>query len=392
MLILLAFFVSAFHGANVLYEWTTMEYDWEYMGESRQDWLAAGLYIPENCAISGLKEYNGVVYVSIPRWKPGVPATLNTVHVSENGIPLLRPFPDLASQSLSNSNGIVYVQSMEIDPSGTMWIVDSGILNLFLAQYYEYKTPRLIQFDIETRKTLFVWDLSSISVPSTSFLNDIVIDVKNRIAYITDAGGEGGLLMVDLKQENAMRRFESPSTHATPSSDGYYKFCEGRFALGPIPSDGIALHPSGNRLYYCPLIGTTLYSLDATIFRNLSRSINDIEASVINHGDKVGMSDGLAMTASGILYFANVNECSLLWWNTSEGTLTRNNQFYLQRKDSVNCDWGDTFGFDNQGNLLVTTNRIEQYVADVMDFTGHSGFNFRILSYFISEKSYMYSK
>jgi hypothetical protein len=34
------------------------------------------------------------VFVTIPRFKPGVPATLNTVIISEEGKPLLSPYPD----------------------------------------------------------------------------------------------------------------------------------------------------------------------------------------------------------------------------------------------------------------------------------------------------------
>jgi hypothetical protein len=306
---------------NILYEWTTLEYDWEYIGGVREDWLVSGLYIPENCAVAGVKAWGESVFVTVPRWKPGVPATLNVVYVNAKGIPLLRPFPDLACQNLTtNSNAIMYVQSMEVDPLGNMWIIDAGMLNLFVEAEYVYKNPRLLQYDLNGGKFVNEWDLSSVTVVNTSFLNDIVIDVVNQVAYISDTGGtQGGLIMVDLTRSDAMRRYSGPSTNPEPSQDGTYDICSETFSLGATPSDGIALDPSGDRVYYCPLIGYSLYSLDATVFRNLSRPIGDVEASIVLHGQKVGMSDGLAITAHGILYYGNLDQCEINWWNISEG-------------------------------------------------------------------------
>jgi hypothetical protein len=42
----------------------------------------------------------------------------------KTGAPVLKPFPDAASQNLAY--GIKYVQSMEIDSKGRMWVLDTG--------------------------------------------------------------------------------------------------------------------------------------------------------------------------------------------------------------------------------------------------------------------------
>jgi hypothetical protein len=372
-----------------LFEWTTVEYDWDYMQESRQQWLDSGLYIPENCAIAGVKVWGDQVFVTVPRWQLGVPATLNVVYVNKDGVPLLRPYPDLASQNLSNPNAILYVQSMEIDPFGTMWIIDSGILNIFNPNAYQYRQPRLLSLDTASKKFLNEWDLSSVTIPNVSFLNDIVIDVKNLFAYMTDAGGDGGLVAVNLQEQNSMRRFKDNSTKAVPSADGTYRICTQVFPLGSTPSDGIALSPSGTRLYYAPLVGLALFSLDATIFRDFSRSTQDIAASIINHVNKLCMTDRMTMSASGTLYFGNLNYCAIHSWDSSLGTLTPSNQPYLQIPNSVSCNWPDTFGFDNKGSLVVVTNRLGSFINGTMDFTGTSGFNFRVNSFYINDFSYM---
>ena len=39
----------------------------------------------------------------------------------------------------------------------------------------------------------------------SSFLNDIVLDYKNGIAFISDAGGVGGLIMVNVETGEMVR-------------------------------------------------------------------------------------------------------------------------------------------------------------------------------------------
>ena len=94
---------------TVLYEWVEMAYDWEGMGEDEQAWIDAGLYIAENCVLAGIKQWEETVFVTIPRWAPGVPATLNRV-VEREGSALLEPFPAVEGQMLNNTQGLKNVQ------------------------------------------------------------------------------------------------------------------------------------------------------------------------------------------------------------------------------------------------------------------------------------------
>src|SRR3990167_11202011 len=94
---------------KVLYEWVLMEYDWASMGVNKEAYEEQGLYIAENCILAGIKQWQDTIYVTIPRWAPGVPATLNKL-VINNGVAMLQPFPPISEQMINTTYGIKNVQ------------------------------------------------------------------------------------------------------------------------------------------------------------------------------------------------------------------------------------------------------------------------------------------
>lgn len=61
-----------------MYEWTRVVYDWSPEEEAAA--IANGTFVIDNCLITGVKvDADQNVYVSVPRWRPGVPSTLNKV-------------------------------------------------------------------------------------------------------------------------------------------------------------------------------------------------------------------------------------------------------------------------------------------------------------------------
>ena len=105
----------------------------------------------KNNALAGVKVYKGQTFVTVPRWWPGVPSTLNVI--AEDG--RLRPWPNCEMQKIgcvmrcsahpnpahchwpsrSDRAAFQYVQSMEIDTQGRMWVIDSGITSLWKDNY-----------------------------------------------------------------------------------------------------------------------------------------------------------------------------------------------------------------------------------------------------------------
>ena len=97
--------ISAVTGQNIgdteyVFEWDEVDYDWR-SEEERQTAIDTGAYIPSNNIIAGVKLYNDVVLVTVPRWLPGVPSTMNKV-IKKDDKDILQPFPSWEKQESGN--------------------------------------------------------------------------------------------------------------------------------------------------------------------------------------------------------------------------------------------------------------------------------------------------
>lgn len=381
---------TAWAQPTIQFEWISVQYDWPN-DTMRDEWISLGWYVPNNNVITGVKYYNGDYYVTVPRWRQGVPSTLNKL-VTKNGSHLLQPYPSWEMNMGFAMNGqvdyskIQYVQSMEIDLQGRMWIVDVGRLNIFDASNPAINgPPKLVIYDMNAQTVLrtFVFDNVAASY-SGSFLNDIVLDLTNGFAYMSNTWGRGGVLIYNYNTNQA-RMFTDVTTQS-------------EYPLNPIringtvlpinnPSDGIALSPDTRTLYYCALSGVHLYAVPTSVLQNFTLSDSEIAAQVTNLGVKSSQSDGLAMTSNGIMYFGRLSDPSGLGrWDTSMPLSTQT----VVASDPVNTNWIDTFAFDNANQALIfTSNRLSEYFFNTMDFSGASGANMRVLRLPIGTTSYL---
>ena len=69
---------SLMYEHSLMYEWTTMEFEWP-SDEVKFNFTKDGRYIQNNNALAGIKLWRDEVYVTVPRWRPGVPITLGKV-------------------------------------------------------------------------------------------------------------------------------------------------------------------------------------------------------------------------------------------------------------------------------------------------------------------------
>ncbi|XP_062506522.1 protein yellow-like [Corticium candelabrum] len=385
---------------DVIYEWVSLEYDWpDDGGRTRSRYEAHGLYVPHNNALAGIKIYKGTTYVTVPRWKHGVPSTLNKV-VHTGHRPLLQPFPSWEMQELGNCDSLQYVQSMEIDAKcGWMWIIDAGRVNLLESpdvtglRPLNLCPPKLVIYDLNRDEIVRIHVFTdAVASYNESFLNDIVVDRVHRFAYISDAQGSkgrGGIISYSFDDDKS-RLFWGPSTEAEP--DAYNIDINNLTYTFKTPSDGIALNQDGTMLYYCALSGYTLYGVSTELLRNLDLPMSYIRGRVQRVGMKVSQSDGLVFSSKRKLFFGVESEDAVYHWDKK-----RNAHDFspateeLLVSNSTTMEWVDTFAFDEEGYLWFTSNRLDKFLSGEMQFSNPLNSNFRVIRVFVNDSSYLNS-
>lgn len=306
--------------------------------------------------------HTGRIFVNFPKWGDEVSATVMEIRDGR-----CLPYPDAACNtpdSDSDERAFVSVQSVVVDPSDRLWVLDTGSP---MFQPTSPGGPKLVCVDLGAdavaRTIVFPAD---VALPTT-YLNDVRFDLRRGeqgVAFITDSSAQGpnGIIVVDLATGQAWRRLhEHPSTKAEPLTS-CRPVVEGRYLLQRSPggestpltmgADGIAISADGQRLYYCPLASRRLYSVSTDAL--CDRALDDaaVAATVVDEGDKGTGSDGLETDDSGRLYLTAYEHNAVLR-RTADGA-------YETLVHDPRLLWPDTMSVANDGYLYVTANQLHR--------------------------------
>ena len=216
------------------------------------------------------------------------------------------------------------MQSVVVDPTDRLWILDTGSP---LFQRTEYGGPKLVCVDLVTDKvTQKILFPNEVALP-TSYLNDVRFNLRQGsagMAFITDSSDKGpnGIIVVDHATGECWRRLhDHPSTKPEPMQE-FLPIVEGRpfvqkqnGKIMPAPSmgsDGIAISADGERLYYCPLGSRRLYSVATSALIDRSRSDAEVAATIVDEGNRGGGSDVLESDAAGCVYATGYEHNAIL--------------------------------------------------------------------------------
>ena len=288
---------------------------------------------------------NGRIFVNFPRWSDDVPVSV--AEVGKDGT--IKAFPD--EERNSNKPPVdkrfVCVQSVVVDKNGDLWVLDTG--NPKLSGVID-GAPKLMRFDPVTGKLTKSIYFAQPVITRNSYLNDVRIDTKRNVAYLTDSG-VGAIIVTDLRRGTSRRLL---SGHVSVLAEDVDLVIDGKtWPPGGqrlvVHSDGVALTPDGKMLYFRALTSRTLYRIETRYLRDKTLDPKSLEARVVKVG-ATGFADGLECGPDGTLYLTSLEDDAVKRLN-ADGTLS------VVAKDD-RLQWPDSISFGPEGFLYVTTSRI----------------------------------
>ena len=173
--------------------------------------------------------HKGRIFVNFPKWGDDVKYAVAEILKDGNMV----AYPD---KSLNKTNEddqastLVSVQSVVVDPSDRLWILDTGSP---LFQLTEYGGPKLICVDLETNKvTKKILFSQTVALP-TNYLNYIRFDLRRGDegrAFITDSSqkGSNGNIVVDLASGESWRQLNDHQSTKSEDLQAFLPLIEGK--------------------------------------------------------------------------------------------------------------------------------------------------------------------
>jgi len=299
------------------------------------------------------------VFVSFPNYDG---AGQNALMEIKNGA--LVPYPDTIwntkGQAMDKTTRFVRIQDLFVDNEDNLWVLDSKPApggDIFKSASSQQKTGyfALIKINTKTNKVEQVFDFHGLG-KAHSALNDVRVDNKQHIAYLSDPG-LAAIVVLNLKTTR-LRTVLAKSAF-TLADDITLKF-DGKAMVDqkghPFSSNvnGIALTYDGTYFYFKPINKQTLFRIATKYLRDSSLSEKALESKVENMGD-VGITHGLIADKAGNIYLTN-SELYSIRYLTPEGKI----KVLVKDKHLL---WPDSMGIGGDGYLYISCSQLQKLPA-----------------------------
>ncbi|MFL6553350.1 MAG: L-dopachrome tautomerase-related protein [Chthoniobacterales bacterium] len=297
----------------------------------------------------GVSTKSGRVFVNFPFWSDD-----HSISVAEivNGQP--KPFPNEEwNRPGPAGSHFICVQSVVVDDQDNLWVLDPASPKM---QGIVKGGPKLVKIDLRTDQLVQTIPFGEDIAPAKSYLNDVRIDTRSGMAFITDSG-KGAIIVINLKNGNARRLLDGHTS--TRPEKGFKLVVNGKELIDQqkkappqIASDGIALDAKNGYLYYHALTAHTLYRIKTSFLSDEQLSEKDLESKVENVGQTPAPDGMLEAPDGSSIYLTDLEHNAVLRWNPS----TKSTEQVITDKLLM---WPDTLSWGPNDELYVTTSQIE---------------------------------
>ncbi|XP_011290952.2 LOW QUALITY PROTEIN: protein yellow [Musca domestica] len=349
----------------------------------KQQALASGDYIPQNALPVGVEHWqNHPLFVTIPRWRDGIPATLTYINMdhSVTGSPALIPYPDWRSNTAGDcANSITTAYRIKVDECGRLWVLDTGTLGI--GNTTTNPCPYAVNvFDLATHTRIRRYELRPEDTNANTFIANIAVDIgkscDDAFAYFSDELGYG--LIAYSWEQNKSWRFSGHSYFFPDPLRGDYNIAGLNFQWGEEGIFGMALSPirsDGYRtMYFSPLASHRQFAVSTRILRDETR-VEDSYHDFIALDERGPNSHTTArvMSEDGVELFNLIDQNSVGCWHSS---MPYSPQFHgIVDRDDVGLVFPADVKIDENKDVWVLSDRMPVFLLSELDY---NDVNFRI--------------
>ncbi|BAV06929.1 hypothetical protein FLA_2949 [Filimonas lacunae] len=292
----------------------------------------------------------GRLFTNYPYW-----LDTHSYSVAEvvNGQPV--PYPDATWNSFkkgdNGQNKFVCVQSVVADDKGYLWVVDAA--GIGLSSVYAHSN-KVVKINLATNVVEKIYRFPENVAGANVYLNDIRIDNTNGFAYMTSSSG-GGIVVLNI--QTGTSRFVLGNSSTVKSDTSYHFSPNGKALLKAdgtaltVNSDGIALTPDNQWLYFKPLTDNKLYRISTTLLRDFTTPFKTLDEKVEDLG-KFVTTDGMIFDKAGNLYLGDLEQNSII-------KITPDLTMHTLLQDNNNLRWPDSYSISEDGYLYISCSQIQ---------------------------------
>ncbi len=287
------------------------------------------------------------LFVSFPKQTKNFQYALTEII---DGKPVPYPGIEWNKTGIENSH-FVNVQDIFVDAQDNLWVLDSKPSSAG-SIFGDDEKPSQGQFKllkIDTKRDQIERIYSFDDLDKTkSGLNDMRIDGKKNLAYLSDPG-QAAIIVLDLKTGKSRKALAgSRFTLADPEVILSYDGKDMRNENGkPFSSNvnGIALSHDFRYLYFKPINQTHLYCIATEFLADSTLTKQDLEAKVEDKG-QVGITHGLLSDMNGNIYLTSSIDYSIKY-------LSPDGKLHTLVQDR-RILWPDSMGIGEDGYLYFS--------------------------------------
>ncbi|MDR3007700.1 MAG: gluconolactonase [Sphingobacterium sp.] len=287
------------------------------------------------------------LFVSFPKQTTNFQYALTEII---DGKPVPYPDSEWNKTGIENSH-FVNVQDIFVDAQDNLWVLDSKPSSAG-SIFGNDEKPTQGQFKllkIDTKKDQIERIYSFDDLDKTkSGLNDMRIDGKKNLAYLSDPG-QAAIIVLDLKTGKSRKALAgSRFTLADPEVILSYDDNDMRNENGkPFSSNvnGIALSQDFKYLYFKPINQTHLYCIATEFLTDATLTKQELDAKVEDKGE-VGITHGLLSDINGNIYLTSSIDYSIKY-------LSPDGKLHTLVRDP-RILWPDSMGIGEDGYLYFS--------------------------------------